>query len=206
MDSIKTTEVPLIGGFRDLHDFNTFGLECVPWKEQFPYKPLVGVAIAHSDTALLIRFEVEEEGCRAVCTEANGPVWEDSCVEFFVKDPDSRYYYNFETSCIGVGLAGKRLSRSEFTHFSREEMAAVKRRASLPCTPFEAEGTTRWSVELEIPFASLDCPGRPERLLANFYKCGDKTMKPHFLSWSPVLTPAPDFHRPDFFGKLELIW
>ena len=37
-----------------------------------------------------------------------------------------------------------------------------------------------------------------------FYKCGDKTAHPHFLSWNPVGTPAPDFHRPDFFGELIL--
>ncbi|MDY3247127.1 MAG: carbohydrate-binding family 9-like protein, partial [Prevotella sp.] len=26
--------------------------------------------------------------------------------------------------------------------------------------------------------------------------------QPHFLSWAPIQLPAPDFHRPDFFGQL----
>lgn len=207
-------KVPYAKGFGEIEKFNRFVLDCVPWPEQFPYKPKVEVSIAHSDKSLLIRFDVEEEGCRAVCTEPNGPVWEDSCVEFFVKEPESDYYYNFETSCIGIGLAGKRKSRSDFRHFTPEEMAQIKRRAALPCRPFEKEGVTAWSVELEVPFKSIGLGAKqtetgntvPGTLLANFYKCGDKTLKPHYLSWSPVLTPSPDFHRPEYFGKLELIW
>ena len=198
-------KVPYAKGFGELAGFNRFSLYCVPWPDDFPYKPKVEVAIAHSDNALLVRFDVEEEGCRAVCIQPNGPVWEDSCVEFFVKKPRSRYYYNFETSCIGVGLAGKRRSRSDFRHFTPDEMAQIKRRSSLPCKPFEKKGVTKWSVELEIPFASIGCTGKPAALRANFYKCGDKTLRPHYLSWSPVMTPNPDFHRPEYFGKLELI-
>ena len=38
---------------------------------------------------------------------------------------------------------------------------------------------------------------------ANFYKCGDDTTKPHFLSWNPVKAPKPDFHRPEQFGVLN---
>lgn len=205
---MKTIQIPAAGGFGEISAFAAFDVDCVCWPEQFPYKPRVKVFAAHDDEKLLLRFEVGEEGSRAVCTEPNGPVWEDSCVEFFVKAPESRYYYNFETSCIGVGLVGKRVSRQEFTHFSEDEMACITRRAALPRVPFEkkADETLEWSVELEIPFASLDCGPKPATLLANFYKCGDKTATPHFLSWSPVLTPTPDFHRPEFFGQLDLIW
>ncbi|MBT5542155.1 MAG: hypothetical protein HOK34_04920, partial [Gammaproteobacteria bacterium] len=28
------------------------------------------------------------------------------------------------------------------------------------------------------------------------------TQKPHYLTWNPVETSNPDFHRPEFFGKL----
>jgi hypothetical protein len=36
----------------------------------------------------------------------------------------------------------------------------------------------------------------------NFYKCGDKLTKPHFLSWNAIDTPSPDFHVPQAFGTL----
>ena len=46
-------------------------------------------------------------------------------------------------------------------------------------------------------------PGRlPSSIRANFYKCADRTAHPHFLAWNRVDAPAPDFHRPDFFGEL----
>jgi hypothetical protein len=38
---------------------------------------------------------------------------------------------------------------------------------------------------------------------ANFYKCGDDTSKRHYLSWNPVKTAKPDFHRPEYFGILN---
>ena len=37
----------------------------------------------------------------------------------------------------------------------------------------------------------------------NFYKC-DESLHPHFGSWNPIEAPAPDFHRPECFGKLML--
>ena len=37
---------------------------------------------------------------------------------------------------------------------------------------------------------------------ANFYKCGDQTSKRHYLSWNPVSTAKPDYHRPEHFGSL----
>ena len=40
------------------------------------------------------------------------------------------------------------------------------------------------------------------RARANFYKCGDRLSKPHFLAYFPIGLPQPDFHCPDFFGDL----
>ena len=37
----------------------------------------------------------------------------------------------------------------------------------------------------------------------NFYKC-DESLHPHFGAWSPIDAPAPDFHRPECFGKLVI--
>ena len=202
---MNTITVPCAGSFEETGAFTRFTLEQVPWPDAYPYKPDVSVAIAHSDSSVLLRFEVSEKNARAVTLESNGPVWEDSCVEFFVKAPGSEQYFNFETNCIGTGLAAKRRSRSDFEHFGAGKMEQVVRRSSLPHAPLDLRDAV-WSLELEVPFALLDCGPRPGRLLANFYKCGDKTAVPHFVSWNPVLTPAPDFHRPEFFGTLELLW
>jgi hypothetical protein len=37
----------------------------------------------------------------------------------------------------------------------------------------------------------------------NVYKCGDNLPVPHFISWNPITTENPDFHRPDFFGQMK---
>jgi hypothetical protein len=39
----------------------------------------------------------------------------------------------------------------------------------------------------------------------NFYKCGDKTIHPHYGCWSPIELPKPDFHCSDFFGEIILV-
>ena len=202
----KNINVPKVSSFDELGSFAAIAVDCVPWPEQFPLKPEVTARLAHTDNALLIRFDVKENGVRAVCTEANGPVWEDDCVEFFVKDPDSKYYFNFENNCIGVGLAAKRLSRDEFEFLGETAAARIRRCASLPCQPVDIDGPQAWCLTIEIPFEVLDCPEKPETLLANFYKCGDKTKQAHFLCWNPIETVKPDFHRPEFFGKLNLEW
>ena len=41
-------------------------------------------------------------------------------------------------------------------------------------------------------------------LKANVYKCGDKTVHPHYLAWNPVDSSVPDYHRPESFGTMIL--
>ncbi|MBF1073685.1 MAG: hypothetical protein HXL32_03115, partial [Prevotellaceae bacterium] len=67
----------------------------------------------------------------------------------------------------------------------------------------------KWELALIIPVSAFFChhiqslSGRTVR--ANFYKCGDKTLNPHFLSWNAINSPSPDFHRPDCFGELTFL-
>ena len=106
-------------------------IACVDWPE-YPYAPKVSFRVAHSDECLAVMFEVEEEHVRAVTTEDNGPVWEDSCVEFFVADPVGDGYFNFEINCIGTALAAHRYSRSDARHFDEGRMSRIRRITSLP--------------------------------------------------------------------------
>ena len=179
-------------------------IDTVNWSD-YPYRPLVNFRFAHSDKALAVMFEVEEEHLRAVTLNDNGPVWEYSCVEFFVKDPVGEGYFNFEINCVGTTLAAKRRSRNEAQMFTPEQLERVRRFGSLPHEVIDSvgEGQRWWLVEV-ISFEVLGLEGAPERLAANFYKCGDGCHKVHFLSWSPIALPAPNFHCPDFFGEVLL--
>lgn len=175
---------------------------CVNWAE-YPYAPKVTFRIAHSDDALALMFEVEEEHLRGVATSAEQNVWEDSCVEFFVESPAGDGYYNFEVNCIGTLLAAHRQSRTEATLFSEEQMAHIRHFGSLARMPIDSrgKGQTWWMVEV-IPFSLLGIESAPKSLRCNFYKCGDKCDQPHFLSWAPINRPEPNFHCPEFFGEV----
>ena len=99
-------------------------IDCVNWSE-YPYAPKATFRVAHSDDAVAVMFEVEESHVRAVALDDNGPVWEDSCVEFFVAAPDGEGYFNFEVNCIATALAARRVSRAEADHFDAERMARI---------------------------------------------------------------------------------
>lgn len=177
---------------------------CVNWAE-YPYAPKVEFRIAHSDDALALMFEVEEEHLRGVARCSHENVWEDSCVEFFVENPVGEGYFNFEVNCIGTMLAAFRKSRSEATLFSEEQMAQIRCFGSLLRAPIDSrgEGQKWWMVEV-IPFSLLGLNKTPKSLRCNFYKCGDKCDKPHFLSWSPIDKPEPNFHCPEYFGEVVM--
>ena len=38
----------------------------------------------------------------------------------------------------------------------------------------------------------------------NFFKCGDDTAQEHYMSWNAVDVPHPNFHLPDYFGRITL--
>ena len=179
-------------------------IDCVNWNE-FPYAPSVNFKLAYSDKAIAVMFEVSEKHVRAAAMESNGPVWEDSCVEFFIMTSDGKHYINIEMNCVGTILAARRTSRHDAVHFSEDKLSAIRHFTSLPHEPIDAreESQNWWAVEV-IPFESLGFEHKPESLRANLYKCGDKCDTPHFLSWSPIGLLQPDFHCPDFFGKIEL--
>ena len=180
-------------------------IDCVNWME-YPYKPSVTVRLGYSSSALAILFEVEEDHVRAVTMEDCGPVWEDSCCEFFVADPLGNGYFNFEMNCAGTLLAAKRQSQTEYEFLSEGQFAEIQRFSSLPHAPVDSvgEGQKYWIAEV-IPFSILGLDEAPKSILANFYKCGDNCRKPHFLSMAPIDTPSPCFHCPEFFQEVKFI-
>lgn len=183
-------------------------IACCNWPGEFPYAPEVSFRMFHTGDWLLLRFDVAENYTAALVTEDNGQVWTDSCVEFFIAPDDSGYYYNFECSCIGRLLLGFRKEREHPAHAAPKVMAGILRTPSLGLRPFpEHEGDNRWSVVLAIPPQALfrhaltDWSGAEAR--ANLFKCGDDLSHPHFLSWRPIRTEKPNFHRPEFFDHIK---
>lgn len=170
----------------------------------------VGFSIRHDGTSIYLFYRVEEPEVRAVNTGFNSPVWEDSCVEFFLSVDGNDHYYNFEINAIGTVLGGYGKDRHQRIRLSDSPLSKVQTTPSLGRNPFESiEEPTIWSMKVVIPLEVLQFT-KIENLSgvdghANFYKCGDKLKHPHYLSWKPVLTPSPDFHTPRFFGQLSFL-
>ena len=184
-------------------------VEKVNWPEQYPYKPLTQFNLLRSDNSLFIRFYVRGNLLKATYSTDQSPVHKDSCVEFFCQIPGNDYYCNFEFNCIGTCSASRRKGRSEDVQlFSDKQMQSINRLPSIGRRAFnEMQGNFEWELTVEIPFAlmGIDSANLPPKIKANFYKCADDTDSPHFVSWNAIKTEKPDFHRPEFFGELELL-
>ena len=184
-----------------------FGINCVNWEREFPYHPITVFSIAHSKRYIYVNFFVRCNYLRAVNYENNKSVSEDSCVEFFLQTQGSEEYWNFEFNCIGTVNASHRKERKFPCRLSGDEIGQIKRYASCGKNPFqELEGLFNWELVIALPFdlIGIDKEKFPIDITGNFYKCASATSMPHYLSWAPILTESPDFHRPEFFGKIIL--
>jgi len=190
-----------------LADRPQHAVDVVNWAD-FDYRPRVTFAIGYGGGDLCVRFEVEEQAVLAEKTETNDSVCHDSCVEMFIA-PTPDAYFNFEFNCIGTALVGHGPARSDRSPLDPTTIATIRRRSSLGSAPFpERKAPTTWHLTAAIPLAILglsepDLPGHTCR--ANFYKCGDRLTRSHYLSWNPITTPTPDFHRPECFGRVCLV-
>lgn len=203
--SLNETNIENAGNILDEFGTNS-AIEVLNWPEQYNYKPITSFRIGRSDDAIFIKYIVSGTSLKAVYTEDQSPVHEDSCVEFFCMPEGATKYTNFEFNCIGTCSASSRKGRSEdVVPFSKEDMATIERYPSVGRKPFkEMEGMFTWDLTVKIPFKlmGIDSNNLPEKIRGNFYKCADDTVSMHFVSWAPINTENPDFHRPEFFGEL----
>jgi hypothetical protein len=182
-------------------------IDLLNWKE-FPYRPEVKFRIAHSNNQIWLKYYVNEQNILADRTEVNSSVSRDSCVEFFFDPLGDGSYYNFEFNCIGtphLAYGPNRHTREYVNPKKIEKLIEIK--SSLGNRPFkEKVGGHQWEMTIVLPAEILtshkDIKLKGLKSRSNFYKCGDDTSEKHYLSWNPVGTERPDFHRPEFFGTL----
>ncbi|MBQ6468978.1 MAG: hypothetical protein IJJ50_02870 [Lachnospiraceae bacterium] len=157
--------------------------------------------VTYNGNALYVLLKAKEKAVRAEHTGRYGMPCEDSCLEFFFRPlpEDSRYLnleFNPNTSFYaGIGHCGKDLIRLL-------PDPALFRASS-------ARTRDGWEISYRIPYSFIRMffpsfsPHRGDIMYGNFFKCGDLTEKEHYLSWNPVTSERPDFHRPQDFGLLR---
>lgn len=194
----------MVGEYLDSHvEHQVIG--SLNWSEEFPYKPYSTVVIAVSTTKLYVFFSVISKDLRALNTVDLSPVADDSCVEFFMQVPGNDEYWNFEFNCIGTLNASHRVQRPSPVRLTEKELLSIERYASCGTDAIgELEGTYCWDLTVSIPLSlvGLNSDDLPECIKGNFYKCAGKTAHRHYVTWNPIDSPKPNFHRPDCFGTL----
>jgi hypothetical protein len=181
-------------------------IDTLNWKE-FAYKPKLSFRIAHVGNEIWLKYYVTEKYILARETFTNGAVYKDSCVEFFVSF-DGTNYYNFEFSCIGTRHLAFGPGRGNRILLDPKVVEQIEIESSLGNQPFEEKvGNFEWEMMIRIPVICFTTSNIKSlnglKATANFYKCGDATSEPHYVTWNPVGTENPDYHRSEFFGKAE---
>jgi hypothetical protein len=217
---MKTLEVPGLEFSNDFPDLDEISEKLdtlnirnqvgeINWKD-FSYRPEVSFSIGYTAKELLLKYYVIEEYFMAEKTESNQAVYEDSCVEFFVSPREDGIYYNFEFNAIGTCLLGSGTGRENRKRADPRIISEIRRKSSAGTEPVqERKGKYSWNISMAIPVGVFfmhevnDLKGMTFR--ANFYKCGDKLSVPHYLTWNPVRTGKPDFHRPEYFGLVKFV-
>ncbi len=184
-------------------------IETINWSSHL-YKPDVEFVMAYGQKEIYLKFYVREEYTKAEKYETNQMVCEDSCVELFISPSDDGIYYNLEFNPIGIALMGCGTGRHDSKRVDAAVVNNIRHLASMGDKPFsEISGDNIWTLTVAIPFETFfrhnieSVKGKSFR--ANLYKCGDKLTTPHYVTWNPVGSEKPDFHRPEYFGEIKFI-
>ena len=188
-------------------------IDKINWSD-YPNKPSVMLYAGYSATYLWLLYEVKGDFFRAKALVDQEAVWKDACVEFFISERvesinDSQsveevIYRNFEFNALGVCLSARGTTKQR-KFLSPDEMKQILRFPGLTKQNMpEEDAEFDWDLCVAIPLNLLGLqPGSTFK--ANFYKCGDLTLHPHFISRSSIKSLSPNFHLPQFFGETELV-
>jgi hypothetical protein len=171
-----------------------------------PAAVFVEASVEICENYIAVNFSVQEsKTCFCQNKKQDGePVWQDSCVEIFLKMLDgSEGYANFEFNSKGVCYAARGKDRQNRAQLSKSEYAQIIRK---PSGVLKNEDFCKWMLYVQIPDVLLGAKGKnlmEFQLEGNLYKCADLAAEPHYLSAFPIHTPKPDFHRPEYFLPLH---
>jgi hypothetical protein len=177
--------------------------------------PKTQARVLYDDENIYVIFRVKDRFVRAVAKGCHGDVWKDSCVEFFFTPALNieRGYFNLETNCGGTILFRYQPAPRKNRQFIKEEdCKEIEIAHSLPeIIEPEIKDSITWTLEYRLPlkvlqkYCEIEKPSPGVIWRANFYKCGDNTSHPHWLTWSFVANETPNFHLPQYFGTLKFV-
>ena len=184
------------GGDTDWRTVPALSIDKVLWTEDAGIR--AEGQLCYDDDNLYVHMRALERNIRAEYSEPLSPVCNDSCLEFFFRIEGEENYFNFEINpngcmCIQYGKE----KRFDIVRENGREYFGVSVNRT-------GDG---WEVFYRIPLEFIRLFHRDfsfdRNIMANMYKCGNKTLNKHFIAWSEIESEIPNFHLPEFFRKMS---
>ena len=160
--------------------------------------------ICYDEKGLYVHMWSREKDIRAEVKAPLGMVCDDSCMEFFFRpDETDGRYFNIEMNPLGNTYIGICYDRDWECRLAPNGEDELMQKQVGPT----ADG---WEVFYTVPvsFIRVFFPGYEltsgKKIYANCFKCGELTVRSHFLSWNPCTSAEPDFHQIRDFGLMVL--
>lgn len=166
------------------------------------YCPKIVFGVTYSEVGFHVHFDAYEKNPKCVINEHFGPVHLDSCLEWFINfDPENTdKYINFEVNSAGFINFSLRVDRNNDEKFTLEDAECLGIKTEIL--------EDRWTLDYTVPFEFIKkyYPHYEFKtgavLPSNVYKCGDETEVEHYGCWKMVDREKPDFHKPEYFGRM----
>ena len=157
--------------------------------------------LCYDEEAIYVRLSAREANIRAEEQGQTGLPYLDSCLEFFFCPIEGNpTYFNIEMNpnCVmylGIGTNSYNLIR-----------LLLPEEGNLGANAVRTEDG--WAITYRFPVSLIQrfFPGFVIRsgatMRGNFFKCGDKTVTPHYFAWNPIENEILNFHQSQWYGQL----
>ena len=194
----------------DWSEVEVLTIDHYPWYKS-GVKQATYVQLAQFNQALYIKVKAIDCHSSASILAINGPVYLDSCFEFFfTPDKDlSTSYINLEINCVGSVYLGVK-DQQGIRIATKDEISALMVSSSLEQGRLKevSDEDACWYLDIMIPFSLVKVIYKDsidwDRWHCNFYRCGGQ-IDDQYGVWHAISGPEPDFHQPLQFGQLNFL-
>lgn len=191
--------VKTINTIEQIKDCPVFQINHQMWTKKVSPKAYGQIAYLEN-YGIIIGMTAQESNPLRTHTKKDSPVYQDSALEAFLdfapQQPE-KGYFNFEMNANGAmlsefGVSKKRKKLSGLTSFTADCSARIEENS--------------WSVLLKIPlelindFYGITSLQQGDMFACNFYKISEDPSIEHYISYSPIDNPTPNFHLPKYFA------
>lgn len=188
----------------ELYECPIFHIDNHMWIKDYKPKSFGRMAFIKNEGIVVSMTTMEKSPLTRYVVD-DDPVYKDSAMEaFFDFKPNQPEigYFNFEMNSNAAMLSGFGL---------RPNRKRIKAITNLRASCSVIKETNSWSVLLKVPMELIcEIYQIPPFLLGdefscNFYKISEDPSIEHYVSYSPIDSPTPNFHMPEFFAKAVIV-